>query len=145
LPEGGEGKCRLDIEQHRRRRLQFLDWYSQNEAYINVAFCAPIVFSKPRELSFECAQPLQVKALKEAAHSMGVTVQVQDIQTAEGKIVGPPAGLLTTPSIAAAAPPTPTLRAYGRAMVGLAKLIVGAVAGIMVARALWVLVAIIQL
>jgi putative ABC transport system substrate-binding protein len=27
--------------------------------------------------------PLQVKALKEAAHSMGVTVQVQDIQTAD--------------------------------------------------------------
>ena len=29
--------------------LQFLDWYSQNEAYINAAFCAPIVFSRPRE------------------------------------------------------------------------------------------------
>ena len=27
--------------------------------------------------------PLQVKALKEAAHSLGVTLQVQDIQTAD--------------------------------------------------------------
>jgi predicted phage terminase large subunit-like protein len=32
--------------------LQILDWYAQNEAHINAAFCAPIVFSRPRELSF---------------------------------------------------------------------------------------------
>jgi predicted phage terminase large subunit-like protein len=34
--------------------LQLLDWYAQNEAYINLTFCVPIVISRPRE-SFEAS------------------------------------------------------------------------------------------
>jgi hypothetical protein len=44
-----------------------------------------------------------------------------------------------------AAKEVPVKHAYARTMIGLAKLIIGAMAGIMVALALWLLVAILSL